>query len=91
MNLVEVGIVLKCLCGAGMDSDMANVLFDDRGRVKIGRRPVRCPVCDAIYRYGERVKYQLVPMDVKMSEGRSMKRRYTRQNHLQRLEVTLSR
>ena len=91
MDLVEVGIVLKCLCGTGMNSDMVNVLFDDRGRVKIGRQPVHCPVCGAIYRFGERVKYQLVPMDVKISEERFMKRRYTRRNQHQGLKTTLSR
>jgi hypothetical protein len=95
MDLVEVGIVLKCLCGAGMNADIADVLFDDRGRVKIGHRPVHCPVCGAIYRHGERVKYELAPLDIKMSEGRRMKRshlnrQYTRQNHLQCIEVTLS-
>jgi hypothetical protein len=84
MDLVEVGIVLKCLCGAGMNSDMVNVLFDDRGRVKIGRQPVHCPVCGAIYRHGERVKYQLVPMDIKAVKSRDDRRRYIQRGNRER-------
>jgi hypothetical protein len=59
MNLAQAGIALKCLCGANMASDMANVQFHDKGRVKVGGRPVHCQRCGAIYRYGERLKYRL--------------------------------
>ncbi len=89
MDLVEVGIVLKCLCGAGMNSDMSNVLFDDRGRVKIGHRPVHCPVCGAIYRYGERLKYELVPMDIKAVKSRDDKRRYLRHGSTERPRLSV--
>jgi hypothetical protein len=85
MDLVEVGIVLKCLCGTGMNADMGDVLFDDRGRVKIGRQPVHCPVCGAIYRHGERLKYELVPMDIKAAKKRSEKRRYMHRGGAERL------
>lgn len=76
MELFEAGIVLNCLCGAGMNTDMVNVLFDDRGRVKIGHQPIRCQVCGAIYRYGERLKYQLVPLDLKGMKEEKRKRRH---------------
>ncbi len=90
MDLGEAGIVLKCLCGASMDSDMVNVLFDDRGRVKIGRQLVRCPACGAIYRYGERVKYELVPMIIKVSNGHDVRRRYGKGSYTERPKVGLS-
>jgi hypothetical protein len=60
MDLAQAGIAIRCHCGANMATDMANVLFDDKGRVKIGRQPIRCPACGAIYRYGEHLKYGLV-------------------------------
>ena len=75
MDLAEIGIVLKCLCGAGMNSDIANVLFSDRGMVKVGRQPVQCPVCGAIYRRSERLKYELAPMEMKVVVGRGDDRR----------------
>jgi hypothetical protein len=88
MDLIDVGIVLKCLCGAGMNSDMVNVLFDDKGRVKIGHRPIHCPVCGAIYRHGERLKYELAPMDAAEFKKRRMSNefgtsRYARQSRKQ--------
>jgi hypothetical protein len=89
MNLVEAGIVLKCLCGAGMNSDMVNVLFDDRGRVKIGRQSIRCPACGAIYRYGERIKYQLVPMDIKTQKEHDDRRRYIRRKYANHPEIVV--
>jgi hypothetical protein len=84
MDLVEVGIVLKCLCGSGMNSDMVNVLFDDRGRVKVGRQPIHCPVCGAIYRHGERLKYELAPMELKVVEGRGADRRRIHRSYAER-------
>jgi len=63
MNLTQAGIVLKCRCGGNMACEMVNVRFDDKGRVKVGGRPIRCPVCGAIYRYGERLSYRLVGVD----------------------------
>jgi hypothetical protein len=63
MNLAQAGIALKCLCGADMASDMADVLFHDKGQVKISGRPVHCQRCGAVYKYGERLKYRLVSID----------------------------
>ena len=65
MNLVQAGIALKCRCGASMGADMIGVQFNDRGLVKISGEPVRCPVCGAIYRRGERLKYRLVRIEGK--------------------------
>jgi hypothetical protein len=65
MNLAQAGIALKCLCGANMAAEMVGVLFADKGRVKISGQPVRCQVCGAIYRRGERLKYRLVRIEGK--------------------------
>jgi hypothetical protein len=65
MNLARAGIALKCLCGADMACDMVDVLFDDKGRVKISGKPIRCPVCGAIHRHGERLRYRLVQAETK--------------------------
>jgi hypothetical protein len=62
MNLARAGIAVKCRCGASIACEMAHVLFDDKGHVKIGNHPIRCPVCGAIYHYGERLKYGFVPI-----------------------------
>ena len=84
MDLVEAGIVLKCLCGAGMNSDLANVLFDDRGKVKVGRQTIRCTVCGAIYRHGERLKYELAPMEMKVVVGHGVDRRRIHRSYADR-------
>ena len=63
MNLAQVGIALKCQCGSNMGADMIDVQFDDRGQVKISGQPIRCNVCGAIYRRGERLKYRLVRIE----------------------------
>ena len=63
MNLDQVGIFLKCLCGAQLTADIIGVLFEDRGQVKIGEKSVRCQVCGAVYRKGERLKYRLVRLE----------------------------
>lgn len=63
MDLDQAGIALKCRCGAIMVSDMAGVLFEDKGRIKINKDSVRCGSCGAIYRRGERLKYTLVKME----------------------------
>jgi len=63
MNLAQAGIALKCRCGATMTADIIGVLFDDRGRVKISDQPLRCQLCGAIYRRGERLQYRLVRME----------------------------
>ena len=65
MNLAQTGIALKCHCGSNMDAEMIGVLFDDKGQVKISGRPIRCRVCGAIYRRGERLKYRLVRIEAK--------------------------
>jgi hypothetical protein len=59
MNLAQAGIILKCRCGAKIAADMIGVLFDDRGCVKVNDQPIRCQVCGAVYRRGERLKYNL--------------------------------
>ena len=63
MNLDQAGIFLKCLCGAHMTADIVGVLFEDRGQVKVGDKSVRCQVCGAVYRKGERLKYRLVRVE----------------------------
>ena len=65
MNLAQTGIALKCHCGSNMDAEMMGVLFDDRGQVKISGQSIRCRVCGAIYRRGERLKYRLVRIEGK--------------------------
>ena len=60
MELAQAGIAIKCRCGANMAADMIGILFDDRGQVKISGEPVRCGLCGAIYRRGERLRYRLV-------------------------------
>jgi len=90
MDLIELGVVLKCLCGAGMNTDMVNVLFDDKGRVKIGHRPIHCPVCGAIFRHGERLKYELAPMDMKLLKGRDVSRRQLQHRYNERPVVGAS-
>ncbi len=59
MNLDQVGIFLKCLCGAQLTADIIGVLFEDRGQVKIGENSLRCQECGAVYRKGERLNYRL--------------------------------
>jgi hypothetical protein len=88
MDLIEAGIVLKCLCGAGMNSDMVNVLFDDRGRVKVGRQPINCSVCGAIFRQGERLKYELAPMEMKVVVGRGDDRRRVHRSYAGGLAIS---
>jgi hypothetical protein len=90
MDLAEIGIVLRCICGAGMNSDMANVLFDDRGKAKIGRQTVHCPVCTAIYRHGERLKYELVPMDITAARSRGVERRYIQRSYGKQPQVGIT-
>jgi hypothetical protein len=63
LDLAQAGIFLKCLCGAQVTADIVGVLFEDRGQVKIGEKPVRCQVCGAVYRKGERLKYRLVRVE----------------------------
>ena len=63
MNLDQAGIFLRCLCGAQMTADIIGVLFEDRGQVKVGENSVRCQVCGAVYRKGERLKYRLVRVE----------------------------
>lgn len=63
MNLAQAGIALKCRCGADMAADMAQVLFDDKGRVKVSTGSIRCQVCGARYHPGERLKYRLVQIE----------------------------
>ncbi len=65
MDLAQAGIALKCRCGASMAADMTGIQFDDRGRVRISGRDIRCPICGAIYREGERLKYRLVRIESK--------------------------
>jgi hypothetical protein len=65
MNLAQAGIALKCHCGSNMGAEMMGVLFDDRGQVKISGQSIRCRVCGAIYRRGERLKYRLVRIEAK--------------------------
>ncbi len=60
MNSDQLGIALTCQCGANMSADLAGILFDDRGRVKISGTSVKCHTCGAIYRTGERLKYRLL-------------------------------
>ncbi|MFN2190497.1 MAG: hypothetical protein ACK2T3_17165 [Candidatus Promineifilaceae bacterium] len=91
MDLVEVGIVLKCLCGAGMNSDMANVLFSDRGMVKVGRQPVHCPVCGAVYRQSERLKYELAPMEMKVVVGHGADRHRIHRSYAGTLTTSIPR
>lgn len=70
MDLAQAGIALRCHCGSDMSCDMALVQFDDRGCVRVGRQPIRCPVCGAIYRFGERLKYRLVRIEPPADTGR---------------------
>lgn len=63
MNLDQAGISLKCRCGAHMNADIVEVLFEDRGQVKVGEKSVRCQLCGAVYRKGERLKYRLVSVE----------------------------
>ena len=60
MDLAQAGIALKCRCGASMAADTMDIQFSDKGRVRISGRDIRCPLCGAVYRKGERLKYQLV-------------------------------
>ena len=60
MDLEQVGIGLSYRCGANMSANLAGVLFDDRGRIKISGSPIQCSRCGAIYRPGERLKYKLL-------------------------------
>jgi len=46
-----------------MAADMAQVLFDDKGRVKVSMGTIRCQVCGARYHPGERLKYRLVQIE----------------------------
>jgi hypothetical protein len=66
MKLAQAGIALKCHCGSNMGAEMASVLFEDRGQVKINGQPIQCQVCGAIYRRGERLKYRLVQIEGKV-------------------------
>ncbi|UCG24821.1 MAG: hypothetical protein JSW55_02140 [Chloroflexota bacterium] len=65
MDLAQAGIALKCRCGANMAADMIGIQFHDRGQVRISGQAVRCSVCGAIYREGERLKYRLVRIESK--------------------------
>ena len=65
MDLAQAGIALKCRCGASMAADMMGIQFSDKGRVRISGRDIRCPLCGAIYREGERLKYRLVRIESK--------------------------
>jgi hypothetical protein len=59
MQLTQAGIFLKCRCGANLVADIAQVRFGDHGRITVGVQPLRCPVCGAVYRLGERLSYRL--------------------------------
>ena len=65
MDLAQAGIALKCRCGASMAADMMGIQFSDKGRVRISGQDSRCPICGAIYREGERLKYRLVRIESK--------------------------
>jgi hypothetical protein len=60
MQLDQVGIALACRCGANMSANIAEILFNDKGRVKISGKRIQCANCGAIYRNGERLKYKLL-------------------------------
>ena len=65
MDLAQAGIALKCRCGASMAAGMDDIQFGDKGRVRISCQDIRCSICGAIYREGERLKYRLVRIEGK--------------------------